>query len=539
MQPAENTSLLLFHELPSFAILIREKFLNEFVTDQLQQSRALKLPMLSHLTISDDELFQASLVSSMEFLNCLIENRASERIEMAQRRWLENKMGILRKEQITAEDITLASYIQKQSFLKLLPSYTVDSKKMLAIIGELDRYYMAVETANTNTYVNILKERLGTREKQLLEAQALAHIGNWVWDFENKKLIWTEELYHIYGLEPNHPITNEEIAKFNHPDDAAYVRQQIDESNKNNTPSDFVYRIIMKDGTIKYLHARGEIQRDAQGNISKMFGTLQDITKQKEIENELKQAKQFLFQKNMELQQSNTNLEEFAYIASHDLKEPLRKISILGDKLLASKHEKLSENGRAYLTKMVDASLRMQNMINDLLSVSTITGDRAFKKYSLQLILDEVLQTLEHKIESHKAIIQSDQLPEVDIHIAQFRQLFQNLISNTLKFSKKDVVPKIVISHAFLNPKQVREFDLIKAERYLEITIADNGIGFENEYATKIFAIFQRLHGRSEYEGTGIGLSICKKIVENHNGVIYAIGKPGEGATFKIVIPLS
>lgn len=538
MQASENKFQLTFQELPTFAVLIRDQFLNEFVKEQISQSKELKLPMLAHMKISEEELFQASLESSVDFLNCLIENKAPERIALAQQRWAENKMGILKKEQVATEDIAMASYIQKQSLLKFLPHYTTVPEKMLTIITELDRYYMAVETASTNTYVSILKERLGTREKQLLEAQALAHTGNWIWDFENQKLIWTDELYRIYELEPGQEITNESIRQFNHPDDAAFVKQQMDESNKHKTPSDFVYRIILKNGNIKYLHARGEIQTDDQGNISRMFGTVQDITSQKVIENELKEAKQFLFQKNMELQQSNTNLEEFAYIASHDLKEPLRKISILGDKLLASKEEKLTENGKAYLAKMVDASLRMQNMINDLLSVSTITGDRAFKTYSLQSILDEVLQTLEYKIETQKAVITSDGLPEVDVHVAQFRQLFQNLISNSLKFSKKDSPPKIQITHTFLGVRQVKEFDLIKADRYLEITFMDNGIGFENEYATKIFAIFQRLHGRSEYEGTGIGLSICKKIVENHNGVIYAVGKPGEGAVFRIVMPV-
>lgn len=539
MHAPASTSQLIFQELPALAAFIKDNFLNEFVTFQLYQSKELKLPMLAHLKISEEELVQASLESARDFLTCLIENKASERIAMAQLRWSENKMGILRKDQITTEDITLASYIQKQAFLNILPRYTLVPETIIKIIKELDIYYMAVETASTNTYVNILKERLGTREKQLLEAQALSHIGNWVWDFENQKLIWTAELHRIYGLEPDYPITNEEIAKFNHPEDAAYIRQQIDEANKNNTPSDFVYRIILKDGTIKYLHARGETQRDAKGNISRMFGTVQDITKQKVTENKLKEAQEFLFQKNQELQQSNTNLEEFAYIASHDLKEPLRKISVLGDKLITSKQEKLTENGRAYLGKIVDAALRMQNMINDLLSVSTITGDREFKKYSLQSVLDEVVQTLEYKIEARKAIIKSDELPVADIHLAQFRQLFQNLISNSLKFSKQDVAPEIKVTHAFLTAKQVKEFGLIKADRYLEIKFADNGIGFENEYATKIFAIFQRLHGRSVYEGTGIGLSICKKIVENHNGVIYALGKPDEGAIFRIVIPVN
>jgi light-regulated signal transduction histidine kinase (bacteriophytochrome) len=154
------------------------------------------------------------------------------------------------------------------------------------------------------------------------------------------------------------------------------------------------------------------------------------------------------------------------------------------------------------------------------------------------MILDEVLLTLEYKIESQKASIQSDRLPEAMINVPQFRQLFQNLLSNSLKFTKKEVAPEITITHKYLRAKQVKEFDLIPANRYLQLKITDNGIGFENEYSNKIFSIFKRLHSKSEYEGTGIGLSICKKIVENHNGVIFAFGKPGVGAIFTIIIPV-
>jgi PAS domain S-box-containing protein len=533
MKASKHIPDLIFHELSLFARFVKDNFLNEFVREQIHLSQELKLPVLSYLkSMTNEELIAASKISSVDFLTCLEENKASERIVKAQQRWVENKMGFVKSDEITAEDITLVSYIQKQSFLKLVMPYTTVPEKIIALIKELDHYYLEVEKASTNTYINILKSRLGARESQLLEAQALSHVGNWTWDFENKKLIWTDELYRIYGLPPQSEITNEEIRRFNHPDDAEYVKQQMDDANESNGHSDFVYRIILKDGTIKYLHARGETQKDKHGQITKIVGTLQDITQQKLIE-------QALFQKNLELQQSNTNLEEFAYIASHDLKEPLRKISILGDKLLITQQETLNENGKNYLTKIIDSAQRMQTMINDLLSVSIITGDRTFENCDLQVILDEVLSTLEYKIESQKAKIQSDRLPEAMINVPQFRQLFQNLLSNSLKFTKKEVAPEITITHKYLRAKQVKEFDLIAANRYLQLKITDNGIGFENEYSNKIFSIFKRLHSQSEYDGTGIGLSICKKIVENHNGVIFAFGKPGVGATFTIIIPVN
>ena len=244
-----------------------------------------------------------------------------------------------------------------------------------------------------------------------------------------------------------------------------------------------------------------------------------------------------ILQNTLQLEQSNASLEEFAYVASHDLKEPLRKISTFGDRLVATQIESLSPEGKLYLKKIVDASQRMQTMINDLLSISMITGNNDFEVYSLQKILDETLQTLEYKIEQQNAIVRSDALPEARIIPAQFRQLFQNLLSNSLKFVREEAQPLITIHYSLATENEVIHYQLAQSSHYHKIEISDNGIGFENEFAGKIFAIFQRLHGRSEYEGSGIGLAICKKIVEHHRGVIYANGIPGQGATFTIILP--
>ena len=179
----------------------------------------------------------------------------------------------------------------------------------------------------------------------------------------------------------------------------------------------------------------------------------------------------------------------------------------------------------------------MQTMISDLLSISMISGNNAFENYSLQKILDETLQTLEFKIENANAIIKSNELPEANIIPSQFRQLFQNLISNSLKFVRTGIEPEVSITHSMLSKNDTLHFHLPEATQFHKLEFADNGIGFENEYAGKIFAIFQRLHGRSEYEGSGIGLSICKKIIEHHGGLIYAKGIPNQGSTFTIILP--
>ncbi|HEU4902822.1 MAG TPA: PAS domain-containing protein, partial [Flavisolibacter sp.] len=290
-------------------------------------------------------------------------------------------------------------------------------------------------------------------------------------------------------------------------------------------------RMKHKDGDYRWLLVREIVfKTDEDGAITQIIGAALDINRRKEME-------RTILQNTLQLEQSNASLEEFAYVASHDLKEPLRKISTFGDRLVASQIERLSDDGKIYLRKIVDASQRMQNMISDLLSISMISGNRAFELYSLQKILEETVQTLEFKIESQHAVIRYDKLPEMNIIPSQFRQLFQNLLSNSLKFVREDVQPLITITCADADPYEVAPYQLARAAHYIKIAFSDNGIGFENEYAQKIFAIFQRLHGRSEYEGSGIGLAICKKIVEHHGGVIFAQGKPGAGATFTIILP--
>ena len=321
-----------------------------------------------------------------------------------------------------------------------------------------------------------------------------------------------------------------------HPEDYNQLPERPDSTKKflhADSMMQYECRMQAKNGEWCWVLVREVMfKTDEAGNILEILGAALDITKRKEME-------KALVQNAYQLEQSNASLEEFAYVASHDLKEPLRKISTFGDRLVHTQTEHLTEEGKTYLRKIVDASQRMQVMISDLLSISMITGDHAFQPFSLQTILEEVLQTLEYKIEQKGAIINATDLPLIHIIPSQFRQLFQNLLSNSLKFVKEGVQPQITITHKFLEADDAEIQPLKKADRYLKLQFADNGIGFDKEYAGKIFAIFQRLHGRSEYEGTGIGLAICKKIVEHHGGIIYATAQEQQGATFTIILPAS
>ena len=177
-------------------------------------------------------------------------------------------------------------------------------------------------------------------------------------------------------------------------------------------------------------------------------------------------------------------------------------------------------------------------MINDLLSVSVITGEKTFEQTSLQSLFDDVLLALENKIEESKAVLDIQPLPEARVIPSQFRQVFQNLMSNSLKFIKPGVPPNITVRYDYLMPGSLTLSSITKANRYLRISFSDNGIGFDEAFSEKVFAIFQRLNNNSEYEGTGIGLSICKKIIENHGGVIIADSKVNKGSTFTIIIPV-
>jgi PAS domain S-box-containing protein len=331
-------------------------------------------------------------------------------------------------------------------------------------------------------------------------------------------------------LEAEHQVTDTMV----HPDDW-HLLPGRKQSQKNFQQVDsmiqYECRLKNKEGDYRWFLVREIVFKTGdKGEVKQILGAALDINRRKEME-------RTILQNTMLLEQSNSSLEEFAYVASHDLKEPLRKISTFGDRLMSSQGDVLSSDGKIYLSKIIDASQRMQVMINDLLSISMISGNRSFERYSLQRILEETVQTLEYKIEQKGAVIQSTPLPEANIIPSQFRQLFQNLLSNSLKFMKPDVQPVIDIQHNILSQEEVVHYQLSAAEKYLKLVFSDNGIGFENEFAGKIFAIFQRLHGRSEYEGSGIGLAICKKIVSHHGGIIYAEGEPEVGARFTIILP--
>jgi len=258
-----------------------------------------------------------------------------------------------------------------------------------------------------------------------------------------------------------------------------------------------------------------------------------EIKERKNSEEKVKSLNIRLLENIESLKDANAELARFAYVASHDLQEPLRKIQTYGD-LLKNKYSRvLDENGRNYIERIQNGSARLQNLIKDILSYSRLTENAdSFVRSDLNAILNEIVLDLEFKIQDSGAIIKIDRLPELVVSPRQIRQLFQNLLGNALKFSKKGVAPEIQIKYDITEVQD-------KSQLYCNIYVQDNGIGFDQDYAEQIFNLFKRLNDTSEFEGTGIGLAICKKIIEQHKGIISAKSVVNEGSVFTISLPVN
>lgn len=298
--------------------------------------------------------------------------------------------------------------------------------------------------------------------------------------------------------------------------------------------------------------SKGEIKLSVNGKIIPVYISLTslqprlatvgiiitDFTEKKKNEELILKYQEDLEAKNFELSQSNTELASFAYVASHDLQEPLRKIQTFSNRILEMEYESFSVNAKNYFQRITGASKRMQNLINALLNYSRAnTSEVILVPTDLNSIIEEVKNNLSELIEEDNIIIETSALPTLNIIPIQFNQLFSNIILNAIKYRKQDESVVIKISAEIISSDKIQKQVSFISDRYWKIKISDNGIGFEQQFANKIFELFQRLHGRSEYEGTGIGLAICKKIVQNHHGFIEAIGQPDIGSTFNIYLP--
>jgi light-regulated signal transduction histidine kinase (bacteriophytochrome) len=259
-----------------------------------------------------------------------------------------------------------------------------------------------------------------------------------------------------------------------------------------------------------------------------------EINDRKASEERVKELNRQLLENIALLESANRDLDRFAFMASHDLQEPLRKIRTFSDLLFVKYQESLDTAAVNYITRIQNAAVRMQTLISDILAFSRINNEKdTFVNYNLNLILQEVLDELDATIQDKKARIEVEKLPFIDVNPGLIRPLFENLLSNALKYSKKDVAPVINIRSEIISATTSTKEPI----PYCRIYVQDNGIGFDQIYAEQIFDMFRRLHVHSEFEGTGIGLTLCKKIVEKHNGFISVQSKVNKGSTFIISLP--
>lgn len=370
------------------------------------------------------------------------------------------------------------------------------------------------------------KEQLWQSE-QLLET-VLNHVPQMIYwkDLNSVYLGCNQNFAHITGLKDPALLIGKhdrdlplwEFASANRSEDRAIMEE-------NRSVLNLDQPIFTNDGEMRWFRINKLPLRNKQNKVIGLVGSYEDITERKRYELELQNQKEAL-------ENSNRELQEFAYIASHDLQEPLRKISTFGDRLQERLASQIQDRDLDYLKRMQDAARRMRNLIEALLSYSRVsTKSNPFESVELDKVLTTVLSDLEIRIKETGATIQIKPLPVVTGDPLQIHQLFQNLISNALKFHKKDEPPVVEILPGWSR----RKGD--SAQGQVTIRISDNGIGFDEKHKERIFAPFQRLHSRDEYEGTGIGLAICAKIVKRHEGEIKVQSKPGIGTTFLISLP--
>lgn len=485
--------------------------------------------------------------------------------------------------------------LQTQPFLQILdevyssgvPYHATSDRCDLVIDGQLQTFYFnftyqpvfneqgevygILNMAIDVTSEMVIQQQLRESEESLRGAIELAALGTWSVDLATRMVQLSDRHLDLLGLdEPEISLQN--LSRLVANQDHERLRKAFLDAQLLGSAGKFdaEYSIInAKTGKRKIVHALGKVHFNHDGNPVRIAGTVQDVTMQRELQLELESQVQFrteelaatneelaatneeLAATNEELTEStsllirsNENLQTFAYIASHDLQEPLRKIQQFGD-LLKTQLADANAEQLNYLDRMQSAASRMSMLIRDLLNFSRISTRREpNRRLSLDDVMHSVLTDLELVITETGAQIDIDKLPIVSGDPSQLGQLFQNLLSNALKFSQVDTVgnptvPRVEIrcqlTKADFLPLSVRPGRL--STHYYRIDMTDNGIGFDEKYVDRIFQVFQRLHGRNEFAGTGIGLAICEKVVANHGGAITATSQPGKGATFTVYLP--
>lgn len=398
------------------------------------------------------------------------------------------------------------------------------------------------------------RKRMEAEEAKAKLAIESAELGTYEIDLLTHEIKSSERFNSILRVKDR--VSADQLASLIHPDD----RPVMEAAHKNSIETgnlNYEVRLVCKDNAQRWVRVKGTVLYDVHHKATVLVGVAQDITEHKNFADELRKlvdertealqtlneelasTNEELSEANMHLTRANKDLEEFAYVASHDLQEPLRKIQTFANIIDERFADELSDAAAECLSKVTASARRMSGLIKDLLDYSRLTfNDSLFQSLDLNTIVKDVISDFEVLITQKKAVIDTGELPVIQAIPIQMNQLFYNLIGNAIKFSRKGAKPEIIIKSRPLEHNDVSRYPRLKRNvSYYEITITDNGIGFSQEYAEQIFAIFQRLNDRTIYGGYGIGLALCRKIIENHNGFISAMGRVNEGASFTVILP--
>jgi PAS domain S-box-containing protein len=546
---------LRFVHLPGFAQFLLDNKLDELVKKQLEFSREVNLPLLKVLeALPKEQLAELSKTSTAELLQFASANNLDEQIELSLKQWTQNLLPFMKREQVVADDITLSSMIRKKSLLHFLPQYTIDVTQVFPLIGEIDEYLQASESALFTTFLDIQREELQQAIEKLRRSED--RYQNMVLEVEDYAIIrlspdgivenWNRGAEKIKGYK-GEEIIGKSFRTFYTPADRAsnLPDKLLQEARTNGRAINEGWR-VRKDGTKFWGSITITALHNEKNEVVGFTKVTRDLTERKAAEAELAEkseqlaiANEALEQKNSELERSNKELSSFSYVASHDLQEPLRKIMMFGQMLAERDQDKLSEKGKDMLAKIQAGAVNMKRLIEDLLSFSRL---QSYSQTTEEVDLNEIINQIKaaYADTSPRASIQirAQHLPAISGISFQLNQLFENIISNSVKYAKPNVPPQIDITSQIVGGREIRQEGAEQNSAYHKITLSDNGIGFEQQYATRIFEIFQRLHKKQDYAGTGIGLAICKRIVQNHKGFIEAKGVPDVGASFIVYLPV-
>ena len=508
----------------------REKINNSFL--QLKESTKTNAEQQKNLTVLNELI--DNLFSNFSKTDALVKNDEIN-TEIFRTLFFEEKIILDSIRRQISEIIDLENKLlndrqnKYQSDLRFTPLFFY-----FVLLVTLVIIIMAFSKINTDLIkIRAKNDQLLIFKESTNQSEIIGKHGNWVWHIDSNVFTYSDNLYRLLGEEPqSFEATFDNFLKFVHPEDVDRLSKELDKMIEVEELPFVSYRIIQKDGSIKYLKAYAKSFYSANGQ-KRLLGNTSDVTD--EIESFLA-----LEEHNLELERNNKELTAFNYAASHDLQEPLRKIQTFISRLEDKEADKFSDSGHQYLERVKSAAARMRLLIDDLLQFSrTNKPDKAFVNVDLNELFENAKQDITEIILEKRAKITSDTLPKATVILFQMQQLFLNLLSNSLKYSKKETAPIIKINYSKV--KATDEPHLLKTSKnhYHKITFTDNGIGFDQKYAEKIFDLFNRLHNKQDYSGTGIGLSICKKIIENHKGFIVAKGEINVGSVFTVYLPVN